>query len=149
MLKPTKILVPTDFSEYSDRALKQGLDIAVQYKAKLFLLHVVHEDVYRTFLELTFLEKTSRQTIRDSAVAWAQESLQKQLGNFPQAKDVEVVAHVRWGIPYDEILKEEVEEGIDLIVIATLGKSAIARYFIGNVARNVLKGSKCPVLLTK
>ncbi len=89
MLKPTKILVPTDFSEYSDRALKQGLDIAEQYKAKLFLLHVVHEDVYRTFLELTFLEKTSRQTIRDSAVAWAQDSLQKQLGNFPQAKDAD------------------------------------------------------------
>jgi len=30
MLKPTKILVPTDFSEYSDRALRQGLDIAKQ-----------------------------------------------------------------------------------------------------------------------
>ena len=36
-------MVPTDFSEYSDRALAQGLDIAKQYQAKLFLLHVIHD----------------------------------------------------------------------------------------------------------
>jgi universal stress protein A len=34
-------------------------------------------------------------------------------------------------------------------VIASLGRSGIAKYLIGSVARNVLKGSKCPVLLTK
>lgn len=39
MRMPTKILVPTDFREYSDRALEQALDIAKQYKAKVFLLH--------------------------------------------------------------------------------------------------------------
>lgn len=149
MLKPTKILVPTDFSEYSDRALAQGLDIAQHYKAKLFLLHVVHGDIYRSVLEFTFLEETVRHSIKDRATDWAHDSLQKQLGHFPQAKNVEIVTHVRWGIPYEEILKEEMEKGIDLIVIATLGRSAIARYLIGNVARNVLKGSKCPVLLTK
>jgi nucleotide-binding universal stress UspA family protein len=41
----TKILVPTDFSEYSDKALRQALDIALQYKAKVFVLHVVHEQI--------------------------------------------------------------------------------------------------------
>jgi universal stress protein A len=50
---------------------------------------------------------------------------------------------------YEEILKEGKEQGIDLIVIASLGRSGIAKYLIGSVARNVLKGSKCPVLLTK
>jgi len=149
MLKPTRILVPTDFSEYSDRALAQGLDIARQYGAKLFLLHVIHEDIYRSILEFTFVKETDRRLIKDRSEKWALDSLQKQFGPYQQAKDVEVVTHVRWGIPYEEILKEEMEEGIDLIVIATLGTSAIARYFIGNVARNVLKGAKCPVLLTK
>ena len=87
MLKPTKILVPTDFSKSSDTALAQGLDIAGQYQAKLFLLH--------------------------------------------------------------EILKEGREQKIDLIVIASLGQSGMAKYFMGSVARNVLKGARCPVLLTK
>ncbi len=45
MLIPTRILVPTDFSEYSDLALAQGLDIAKQYNAKAFLLHVTHEEI--------------------------------------------------------------------------------------------------------
>ena len=62
---------------------------------------------------------------------------------------MEVVTNVRQGIPYDEILKEGKEKGIDLIVIASLGRTGIAKYLIGGVARNVLKGSKCPVLLTK
>ena len=148
MLMPTRILVPTDFSEYSDRALGQALDIARQYKAKVFLLHVVHEDIYRAALEFALSEEAVQQ-FREGTVAWAQESLQKQLAYFPQAKELEVVTNVRWGIPYNEILKEGKEQGIDLIVIASLGRGGIAKYLIGSVARNVLKGSKCPVLLAK
>jgi universal stress protein A len=149
MLKPTKILVPTDFSENSDRALVQGLDIAGQYKAKLVLLHVIHEDIYRAGLEFAFLEESARHETRERATSWAEQSLRDQLGKFSQSKDVEMATRVRWGIPYDEILKEATEQGIDLIVIASLGRSGIAKYFMGSVARNVLKGAKCPVLLTK
>jgi nucleotide-binding universal stress UspA family protein len=49
----------------------------------------------------------------------------------------------------EAILEVEKSKGIDLIVIASLGKSGIAKYLIGGVARNVLKGAQCPVLLTK
>jgi len=149
MLKPTKILVPTDFSDSSDRALAQGLDIAGQYRAKLFLLHVIQEDIYRAGLEFAFLEEAARHEIRGRATNWAEESLRDQLGKFSQPEEVAVATRVRWGIPYDEILKEGIEQGIDLIVIASLGTSGIAKYFMGSVARNVLKGAKCPVLLTK
>ena len=41
MFSPKKILVPTDYSEFSDNALKQALDIAKQHKAKIYLFHVV------------------------------------------------------------------------------------------------------------
>ena len=146
MLIPTKILVPTDFSEYSDRALGQALDIAKQYNAKVFLLHVVHESIH--LLDFTLPEDTIRQ-MKDGAIPWAKEILQNQLGCFPQANEVEVATNVRQGIPYDEIRKEGKEKGIDLIVIASLGRTGIAKYLIGSVARNVLKDSRCPVLLTK
>lgn len=148
MLMPTKILVPTDFSEYSDRALAQALDIAKQYKSKVFLLHVVHEHVYSSAFDLALSEEAVRQ-IKDETTAWAEESLKEQLDSFPEAKEVEVVTNVREGVPYEEILKEGKEKGIDLIVIASLGRTGIAKYLMGGVARNVLKGSKCPVLLTK
>jgi len=104
--------------------------------------------VHRTGLDFTIPEAVMRQ-INDDTLTWAKESLQKQLGSFPQAKEVEVTTNVRQGVPYEEILKEGKEQGIDLIVIASLRRTGIAKYLIGSVARNVLKGSKCPVLLTK
>jgi nucleotide-binding universal stress UspA family protein len=146
MLIPTKILVPTDFSEYSDRALEQALDIAKDYSAKVFLLNVIHESIH--LLDFALPEDT-RQLMKDGAVPWTIEILQNHLDSFPQAREVEVAINVRKGLPYEEILKEGRDKNIDLIVIASLGKTGIAKYLIGSVARNVLKGSKCPVLLTK
>ncbi len=89
------------------------------------------------------------QQIRDSLLTEAEERLKNQIGKFQPAKDTEVIFSIRQGIAYEKILEEAEEKGIDLIVIASLGRSGIAKYFIGSVARNVLKGSKCPVLLTK
>jgi universal stress protein A len=118
MLKPTKILVPTDFSEYSDKALKQALDIAQQYHATRH-------------------------------AASARVMMEKQLKKFPEAEAIEVHIEVGKGNPFEAILDEERKKGIDLIVIASLGRTGLAKYFIGNVARNVLKGATAPVLLTR
>jgi nucleotide-binding universal stress UspA family protein len=52
-------------------------------------------------------------------------------------------------ISYEEILKEGKEKEIDLIVIASLGRTGIAKYLVGGMARNVLRGSKYTVLFTK
>jgi universal stress protein A len=138
--------VPTDFSEHSDRAFGQALDIAKDYSSKVFLLHVIHEAFH--LLDLTLSKETVR-LIKDGAIPWAREILQNHLRGFPQAREIEVETNVRKGIPYEEILKEGKEKKIDLIVIASLGRTGIAKYLLGSVARNVLKGAKCPVLLTK
>ena len=148
MLKPTKILVPTDFSDFSDKALKRALDIAKQYNAKVFLLHVIHEELHQCVVDYCLSQEQLDQ-IKSQMTAGAQASLDKQLAKFPQSKEVEVTSDIKLGVPYEAILKEEQEKGIDLIVIASLGRSGIAKYIIGSVARNVLKGAKCPVLLTK
>ena len=152
MLVPTKILVPTDFSEYSDRALRQALDIARQYHAKVYLLHVMDEEIYGpvAWTPSDFgLGKELWQQVKDRHRAEKKRQLQEEVDRFPQAKEVEVVTSVRLGVAYEEILKEAEEKGIDLIVIASLGKTGITKYLVGGVAGNVLKGAQCPVLLTK
>ncbi len=73
----------------------------------------------------------------------------QQLKKFPRSEEVEVVTDVRKGSPSEEIILEEEAKGIDLIVIASLGTAGLAKYFIGSVSRNVLKGAKAPVLLTR
>lgn len=152
MLKPTKILVPTDFSEHSDKALKQALDIALEYGAKVYVLHVLeerlqttlgadHSDLIINLDEITRLEK--------NLLAHAKERLHQQIEKFSECKNAQVIRKVVSGIPYQEILREQENLGIDLIVIASLGKSGIAKFLIGSVANNVLRDAKCPVLLTK
>lgn len=149
MLKPSRILVPTDFSEYSDRAFGQALDIAQQYGAKVFLVHVVRQEVPYSIDTGVITDEGLSQQFLDSQLVESKARLRDQINRFPQARGVEVIAAIRHGIPYERILEEEEEQGIDLIVIASFGRSGLAKYLIGSVARNVLKGSKCPVLLTK
>jgi universal stress protein A len=152
MLKPTKILVPTDFSEYSDKALKQALDIASEYKAKIYVLHVVNERIHSAlsddYSDISITEKEI-QKLRKKITDKAKERLYKQVNKFPESKDVQLIQMVINGVPYEEIVREQEKLGIDLIVIASLGRTGVARFLIGGVARNVLKGAKCPVLLTK
>ena len=147
MLVPTKILVPTDFSEYSDKALHQAFDIAKQYKAKVYVVHVLHEkNPYDTSDGTipSYYEDMEKQMIEG-----AKKKLQQQIDKFPQTKELDVFSEVVTGNTSEAILEEETSKGIDLIVISSLGRTGIAKYLIGSVARNVLKGSKCPVLLTK
>jgi len=145
-------LFPPIFPVYSDKALQQALDIAVEYKAKVYVLHVVHERIQRVltddYSDIAITPKEIRKYER-TLVKTAKNKLTKQIGKFPQSKEVEVIPQVVSGVPAEEILRAQEEKGIDLVVIASLGRTGIARYLIGGVARNVLKGAKCPVLLTK
>ena len=149
MLMPTKILVPTDFSEYSDRALRQAFDIAKQYKSKVYVLHVIHEKMTDRIDDYGLSYPSYVKDMETEMINGARIKLQKEIDQFPQTKELEVFSDVVIGNPSEAILEEEASKGIDLVVIASLGRTGIAKYLIGSVARNVLKGSKCPVLLTK
>jgi universal stress protein A len=149
MLVPTKILVPTDFSKYSDKALNQAFDIAKQYNSKVYVLHVIHEKMIDRIDDYGITYPSYVKDMEMEMIKGARVKLQKEIDKFPQAKELEVLSEVVLGKPSEEILKAQTEKGIDLIVIASLGRSGIAKYLIGSVARNVLKGAKCPVLLTK
>ena len=149
MLIPTKILVPTDFSTYSDKALHQAFDIAKQYNAKVYVLHVVHEKLTDTIDDYGITYSSYIKEIETKMIDEAEKKMKEQIDKFPQAKELEIVSNVLIGNTSEAILEEEKSKGIDLIVIASLGRSGIAKYLIGSVARNVLKGAKCPVLLTK
>lgn len=148
MLQPTRILVPTDFSPDSDKALKQALDIAKQNNAKVFVLHVIGKHIQQS-IDVYSIDYRVVQDMEAQIKNAAIEKMEKQLAQFPQTQEIEITAHYRNGVAYEEILKEQEENNIDLIVIASLGRTGLAKYLLGNVARIVLKEAKCHVLLTK
>jgi nucleotide-binding universal stress UspA family protein len=152
MLKPTKILVPTDFSVYSDRALRQALSIAADYDAEVYVVHVVHERIHGVlsddYSDISITEGTIKK-LQKGIIVKAKVRLQNQIRKFPETKDMKVSEIVTTGIPYEEIINEQAKVGADLIVIASLGRSGVAKYLLGSVARNVLRGATCPVLVTR
>ncbi|MBA4418969.1 MAG: hypothetical protein C0392_13840 [Syntrophus sp. (in: bacteria)] len=149
MLRPKNILVPTDFSEYSDKALKQALDIAKDYNSNIYLVHVISGHVIQTVEEYSIDIDIVHQ-VEDQISAKAQENITKEIEKYSNKYiGMEIVPVIRHGVPYEEILHEAEERNADLIVIASIGRTGIKKYFLGSVAINVLKGAVCPVLLTK
>jgi nucleotide-binding universal stress UspA family protein len=148
MFKPKKILVPTDFSEYSDKALQKALEIAKEEGSEVLLFHVTHEDFQTCVVDYCFTIDEA-ESIKQRIFSAAKENMEKQLAKSPLAKEVRVSIEVRNGIPYEEILNFQEERGADLIVISSHGRSAVTTFLMGSVTSRVLKRAKCEVLLVK
>jgi nucleotide-binding universal stress UspA family protein len=155
MFAPKNILVPTDFSKYADKALKQSIDIAKKYKAKIYLLHVIDDGFQQCSVDYCLEESTVRGVYADS-IKMAKEKLAKEVKRIvSDHKDIEIVSNTIRGIPYAEILKAQKEKKIDLIVIASHGKTSLLKKIgimigiMGSVADKVVKGAKCAVIVIK
>jgi len=149
MFTPKKILVPMDFSVYADDALKQAIDIAKQHKAVIYLLHVIDEGFHKTGVDFNLDESIMRK-ISEERLRNAQEKLEDEVKNINEEHSgIKIVYDVRSGIPYEEIIREQEEKHIDLIVIASHGKTGIMENMLGSVVGKVIKRVKCQVLLIK
>lgn len=152
MLKPTKILAPTDFSSHSDRAIRESFDLAREYGAEVYVLHVVEERIGSALRDDYSDIAISMATIKrrqNKLLKAAKNRLEKQVEKILPKGKIKIFQEVVIGIPSEEIIRFQTEKKIDLIVISSLGRTGLAKYFIGSVARNVLKGSTCTVLLSK
>lgn len=147
MKAPQRILVPTDFSPYADKALQEGLFLAKQFNAQLHLLHVV-QDIQQCAADYC-LESKFVEEYRSSAIAASKQKLQSELDKYPEAKALQVTTNVRVGRPDDEILQEQQDKNIDLIVIASHGRTGMMKFLMGSVADRVSHGAKCEVMLVK
>jgi nucleotide-binding universal stress UspA family protein len=144
MFAPKNILVPTDFSSASDKALKRAVDIALQHKSKIYVLHVVDEIMQCAVdycLDISVVKQVEKQSLK-----FAGEKLRKMVKALP--KGMQVAVDIKMGDTYETILKEQQRKRIDLIVIASRGKKGLIHH-LGSVADKVMRGAKCPVLLVK
>ena len=146
-VRTKRILVPTDFSDSSDEALKQALELAKQYNAKVYLLHVA-EPIAQCASDYCLDESTVRQA-EDAEVMQAKEMMQKELKKFPEFQEIEVISDIREGEPVREILKEQEEKQVDLIVMPSHGKVGFMKRFMGQISDKVMEEAKSPVLIVR
>jgi nucleotide-binding universal stress UspA family protein len=137
-----KILCPVDFDDNSMAALDLACKVAAQNDAALCLMHVVPFPLAAS--EIGPLPS-------ESLPVWehgAQVKLE-QIGRerIPSSLRCEIAS--RSGPAVEAIIGAETELGVDLVVMATHGRSrsAVGHFFLGSVAERVVRESLCPVLV--
>jgi universal stress protein A len=146
MIKLQRILLPTDFSEFSAAARMYACAFADQFQAELHVLHVI-QDLAPLVPEPGAALAPPLDYLRElelNANAMLERSLDAQW-----AVGKKIVKAVRQGPPYGEIVRYAQEMNIDLIVIGTHGRSGLAHMLMGSVAEKVVRKSPCPVLTVR
>jgi nucleotide-binding universal stress UspA family protein len=142
MLTVKRILSPTDFSEPSKRALELAVSVAEQFGAEIYMLNVVPVIPHVT------PSPTARFDVPEYERLLHADS-EKQLAAMAKTvTEVKVHPLLSQGDAADGILRAVDENKIDLIVIATAGRTGWERVF-GSVAEKVVRRAKCPVLTVR
>ena len=138
MLKLSRILCPTDFSEPSYAGLVAACTLARICGAELILLHVTEPFV-------GFGDLLSDEVGGDCDLATAKAKLAEVIETRVPS-GVQARAMVKWGGAADAIVQVAQNEDVDLVVIATHGLTGWRHMLFGSVTEAVVHGAHCPVL---
>jgi len=136
------ILCPLDFSDASYHALEYALRFARASDGTLVLPHILHDPMSEEFRPaghvLPFNEVQKR------AEAKLEEIRQQRLCGYPKCV---LIAEV--GDPFAEILRIAKDYKVDLIVVATHGRTGLQHLLIGSVAEKIVRHAPCPVFVVR
>lgn len=140
-----KILLPTDGSEFANKAAEHAIWIAGASGAEIIALNVIEtsslvglpaEDLIVRIKDM--LKEEGRLALEHIFEMASKESLDDG--------DLKVTLKTKEGSPADVILRTIEDENIDLVVIGTSGKHGLDRFLLGSVTEKVVRSAKCPVL---
>ncbi len=137
------ILFPTDFSHYNDAALECASAFAAESGARLHIVHV-HDvrDLSANMGEASYLYASNWQEEVEQA-------RKRLVSILPTRPNVWYDHHCLTGPADEEIVNLAAEKQIDLIVMASHGRTGLSRLLMGSVAEQVMRNASCPVLIVK
>lgn len=140
-----KILLPIDFSEYSEVACEYALVLARTFNSSLQILHVINEPVdlrgfYVPHISFEQLEKE----IETGASRMLDDFCREKLHDFNSYETIVVT-----GVPYEEIIRTATEKESSLIVIGTHGRTGLDHLLFGSTAERVVRSAPCPVMTVR
>jgi nucleotide-binding universal stress UspA family protein len=149
MIAIKTILLPTDGSECSAKAMTYALSFAKQYGGRIVALHVIdrrwEEQTRVAFVEVG---QDLTQKIRDGYAEEARRILQ-EVADAGAKAGVSVETRVVRGIPFDDIVQIGEELPADLIIMGTHGRTGVSHLLLGSVAERVVRRAPCPVLTVR
>jgi nucleotide-binding universal stress UspA family protein len=136
-----KILIATDGSDYTKEAVSYGLWLAKEVGAEVTALYVIDQTSFVSFpmdssivSVYSLLENEGKRAV-------------EEVKTDGEAMGVKVTPMVLEGSPTRKIV--ETAAGFDLVVLGTLGRSALSKLFMGSVAERVTRFAPCPVLVVR
>jgi len=145
MISFKHILIPTDFSERSLRALDYAVGLAETFSSKLELLYVVEAGLHPADLAWTNVDYGDLNKQH-------QEAAQKYMSSIVRDRipeEISVTISILIGKAFVEIVRFAEEENADLIVMATHGHGGVSHLLLGSTAERVVRKAPCPVLTIK
>jgi hypothetical protein len=145
-IKYKKILVATDGSKYSVAAASEAIGIAKRCGADLFIISVVPTETASPF-DIVHSEM-QHEMIAQKEFQDGEKNVNDLLVVARQ-EGVNVKGHIIQGRPYDVIVENSREEGVDLIVMGSHGRTGMERLLMGSVTERVVGNADCSVLVVK
>jgi nucleotide-binding universal stress UspA family protein len=137
------IVIATDGSENSQRAISYGIEIAKLSGATVHALYVLDISSFSSIPMDAGWEAMYEILKTEGGKAVSEV---KERG---EASAVEVREVILEGHPSSKIIEFAENNNADLIVMGTLGKTGLDRFLMGSVAEKVVRGSKVPVLVVR
>lgn len=139
-----RILVPVDFSENSKKSLRYAIPLAAQFKASITVIYVVEPAVFPSdfgFGQMSFPD------VEKEMYEKAEQELNDLIKDLKS--NVVLKAEVKSGIPFVEVTSYADQENIDLIVLATHGRTGVEHILFGSTAEKIIRKAPCPVLVVR
>src|SRR5512137_158527 len=142
---PRRILVPTDFTEDSDRALREAIGIAAVSRGKVYLLHVDERLPIAVGDAVIDPEVIANVEKNDEVIA--RHKMLEEIGKVALQTDVEIEIDERHGVTFEQILVYMRDRLIDLVVIEPHAKKGILKSLLGGVTDRLVKDATCTMLV--
>lgn len=136
-----KILIATDGSDYTQKAVEHGLELAKAFGAEVTAMNI---------MDLGSVTSSSQGYGLPDINAYMQKSSDEALQYvLDKGKEmgVEVKAVSKMGSPANDIV--EASKNYDLIVMGTIGRTGVSKLLLGSVAEKVVRFAECPVLVIR
>lgn len=141
-----KILVPTDFSENSKKALRLAAEIAVANKSSLEILHVNTAAVYAPAMPEMYTAQLAELEQYEASAADDLKNLKREVLQNAAFETLPIETRIESGVLHSSLRTRAQEDGCDLVVMGTQGATSAEEFFIGSNTERVIRTAACPVL---
>lgn len=140
--QPTKILLATDLSTRSDRALDRASFLAKQWNAQLIVVHAIEGSDEDILAEMGTMPSWRAGTN-------AKPDLERRIRAEVRKMAPDATLVIKRGDPADIILETATAEKCDLIVTGVAHDESLAQFILGSTVDRILKNAPAPILIVK